>query len=601
MNKDIIEILKKNNIEVIEEPNFNNETEKILFLNKIEKIIQKEIKIHCLNQDIKDIIIELDLNEENLLKLQKINFEDFKEIILKTTENERQIRIYKNFLKFIRTELNLEICEKKLTDKSLFETEKKDKGQKEDKEEKKNDENCFTDISIYEKKQKFDINADTEEKAKKFNVDLISDYRQMGKKNTVNDFILYFNKRLQYFTKLLENRINADNVMRISALKDKWESNIVVTVIGLVSEITETKNGHMMITIEDRGGQVKCFINKKKIDPKSDVFDKDFKEKIDNLCLDEGIGIVGKVGKELIWTDEILIPSPPNNNSLKKTEEGGYVVCISDLHIGSKVFVEEAFYKFTDWLNGKTNNDMLNRVAKQVKYVVIAGDIIEGIGIYPDQGKDVRIMSTESQYNEAASILSLIPKDKCIIMIPGNHDTNRLSEPQTKLPYEKAYALYNMENTLMLSNPSIVNLFGNDTSGGLNFFLYHGGSIFYYADKIQHLREKGGAKAPEEVIKYLLEKRHLAPSHGSTLYIPDSQNDPLVIKKMPDFFVTGHTHKMSVANYKGCTILSCGCWTEMSDYQEKMGMFPDIGKCILINTHTRKPQIINFYKEKEEE
>ena len=66
---------------------------------------------------------------------------------------------------------------------------------------------------------------------------------------------------------------------------------------------------------------------------------------------------------------------------------------------------------------------------------------------------------------------------------------------------------------------------------------------------------------------------------------------------MPDFFITGHTHKLSLANYKGCTIVSCGCWVEMSDYQEKMGMFPDIGKCVIVNTMTRKPQIINFYTE----
>ena len=84
-----------------------------------------------------------------------------------------------------------------------------------------------------------------------------------------------------------------------------------------------------------------------------------------------------------------------------------------------------------------------------------------------------------------------------------------------------------MPNVLMLSNPAIIKLFQDDPIGGLDFFLYHGGSIFYYADKIRELREKGGAKVPEEVVAYLLEKRHLAPSHGSTLYIPDNQTDPL--------------------------------------------------------------------------
>jgi len=69
-----------------------------------------------------------------------------------------------------------------------------------------------------------------------------------------------------------------------------------------------------------------------------------------------------------------------------------------------------------------------------------------------------------------------------------------------------------------------------------------------------------------------------------------------VIERMPDFFITGHTHKLDISNYKGCTIASCGCWVEMSDYQEKMGMYPDIGKCILINMKTRKPHILNFYQ-----
>ncbi|MFW5704809.1 MAG: metallophosphoesterase, partial [Nanoarchaeota archaeon] len=277
------------------------------------------------------------------------------------------------------------------------------------------------------------------------------------------------------------------------------------------------------------------------------------------------------------------------------------VVCMSDLHFGAKVFVDEAFERFLDWINGRTNSDKLNRIASKVKYILIPGDIIEGIGIYPGQGADSRVLSAELQYHEAARYLSQIPEDKCIIIIPGNHDTNRISEPQPKLPYHKAYPLYNMPNVMMMSNPSEVLLFENDPSGGLTFYQYHGGSIFYYADNIQHLRQSGGAKTPEKVIKYLLEKRHLAPSHGATLYVPDNKSDPLVIKKMPDFFLTGHTHKMSLDNYKGCTIISCGCWVEMSDYQEKMGMFPDIGKVVLVNTKTRKPNILNFYKEEKVE
>ena len=80
------------------------------------------------------------------------------------------------------------------------------------------------------------------------------------------DFTLFFNRRLEYFTKLLRARasIDIDTVMRISQLKDFFETNTSVTIIGLISDIKETKNGHYMISIEDKSGEIKCFVNKDK-------------------------------------------------------------------------------------------------------------------------------------------------------------------------------------------------------------------------------------------------------------------------------------------------------------------------------------------------
>ena len=578
MSEDIANVLSKKNIELLEEVKIESNNFKINFLNKFENLQKNGLKIDFLNYDLINIFNDIEINEKNLNKLVKTNWDDFKQAFKFKDESKRKKRIYDNFIYFLKVELNLIIPEKPLTEKSLI-------------NEKKVDEENFYKINseIFNIKENFNIEKDQLEKIEKYDVDIKFDYNEPSHKLTVQDFTLYFNKRLQYFTDLLKSRINMENVMLISRLKDLYETNTEVSIIGLVSEINQTKNGHYMITLEDKSGQIKCFINKDK---------EELVERIGLLCLDEGIGISGKIGKEIIWTDDIVIPSPPNSAELKRTDDEHYVAFISDIHFGAKEFVDEAFQKLVDFMNGETNNDELNEISKKIKYVVLAGDIIDGIGIYPNQGKDSRILSTEMQYHEASRWLSQFPDDKCLIIIPGNHDTNRLSEPQPKIPYEKAYSLYNMKNTVMLSNPSIINLFNNDPSGGLEFYLYHGGSIFYYADKIQSLRDKGGAKVPEEVIKFLLEKRHLAPSHGSTLYIPDSKNDPLVIRKMPDFFIVGHTHKLSLANYKGCTIVSCGCWVEMSEYQEKMGMYPDIGKCTIINTKTRKPRIINFYREK---
>ena len=538
----------------IEEVNIkkNFEKERLIKSYKIiNDLFNNEVKINYINDEIVDILSSINLDENNydveIEKLKVINWEEFKKL---EKFKIKKPKIYNNFVLFVKKELGL--IEK-------------------------------IENSLFNKREKFNIELKNKEVAKKFNVDIVFDYNKEPKKLSVNDFILYFNRRLDYFYGLLKNRVNIERVIKISKLVD-FPKNEVVDIIGLVNEIRETKKGYIL-EIQDKTGGIKCFVNKE---------NQELMNIISNLCYDEGVAIKGRNGDNIIWVEDIIIPTLSNFQENKFYDKDVYSIFISDTHFGSKVFIDDAFQKFLDFLNSNTNDEKLNLIAKKVKYVFIAGDVIEGIGIYPDQGKDVRIMSTELQYHEAARWLSQIPEDKCIIIIPGNHDTCRLSEPQLKISYDKAYPIYNMPNTIILSNPSIVNILRNETFPGFEIYLYHGGSLFYYGSENQKLREKGGVKNPNEVVKFLLEKRHLAPSHGSTLYYPDLESDPLVIKKLPDFFVLGHTHKLDVSKYKNTFIFSCGCWVEMSDYQEKQGMYPDPARAILVNLKTKKVNILKF-------
>ena len=553
----------------------------IQLMQVLDVLSSENISVPKLTDELSEILLEITLSQKILDVLRSINWEEFVRLSSKREKSGRTKRMYEQFIEFLKMELDL-LEENDPRQKSLIEVE----------ENLEKDVPKFLEKTLFLEKKHFNIKSDVVEKCRKFGVDVISNYDEPSQNRSVHDFMLYFNHRLNYFTQLLTNRVNLENIMRISQLKEFFGTNSDVTIIGLISDISQTKNGHYMITLEDKTGSVKCFVNKGK---------KPLVMQTENLCLDEGIAVVGKIGNDIVWIDDFVTPSPPSSLETKKTFGEHYIGFLSDIHFGANVFVEEAFSRFIDFINGKVTKNDLHKVAEKIDYILIAGDIVEGMGIYPDQGKDAKYISSNLQYHEAARWLSQIPSRICLIIIPGNHDSCRLSEPQPQIPYEKAYALYNMPNVIMLSNPCNVSLYGEDESGGLSCYMYHGGSFFYYAGMIRHLREKGGAKVPEEVVKFLLEKRHIAPSHGSTLYIPDSQRDPLVIKKMPDVFVTGHTHKLSITNYKGCSIFSCGCWVEMSDYQEKMGMFPDIGKFPILNTRTRKASILNFYTEKYKE
>ncbi|NQU79379.1 DNA polymerase II small subunit, partial [Candidatus Woesearchaeota archaeon] len=97
-----------------------------------------------------------------------------------------------------------------------------------------------------------------------------------------------------------------------------------------------------------------------------------------------------------------------------------------------------------------------------------------------------------------------------------------------------------------------------------------------------------------------MQRRHLAPTHKSTLYLPDTDKDSLVIDKIPDFFVTGHIHRVAASNYRNITMLSCSCWLEKTEFQEKLGLHPQPGRAILVNLQTRKVKILKFYDDKDE-
>lgn len=101
-------------------------------------------------------------------------------------------------------------------------------------------------------------------------------------------------------------------------------------------------------------------------------------------------------------------------------------------------------------------------------------------------------------------------------------------------------------------------------------------------------------------MKFLLQKRHLAPTHTSNRYVPDADADPLIINKIPDFFITGHIHRVSVSNYKNVTLINASCWTGITEDQEKRGLENQPAKVPIINLKTREVKVINFLKSESE-
>ena len=398
-----------------------------------------------------------------------------------------------------------------------------------------------------------------------------------SKKLEVKDFITYFRKRFLRMRNILQQRSELNNLVSINKISGNRQG---ISLIGMVSDKKVTKNKNIIFEIEDLTGKIKVLVNKNK---------QELYEKAEDIPLDAVVGFKGSGSREIFFVNDLFFPESVLPER-KKAEKEEYALFIGDLHFGSKRFLQESFMKFIDYLNGKVPN---TPEVEKIKYLFIVGDIVTGVGNYPNQEQDLEIKDLEEQFSKLAALLGQIRRDIQIILCPGNHDGVRLMEPQPLLDEKYAWPLYNLKNVVLVTNPSQVNIGKTVNFPGFNILLYHGFSFPSYANDIPSLIQKKAMDSPEEIMKYLLKHRHLAPTHSSVQYFP-SQEDFLFIDEIPDLFISGHTHKSGITYHNNILIISVSCWEAMTPYQEKFGNTPDHCKVPLFNLKTRAIKILDF-------
>ena len=415
-------------------------------------------------------------------------------------------------------------------------------------------------------------------------IKIINSYREEPKKRESQDFAEHFVIRYKGLEKILKQHQELKNTISINKLTNKKEKE-ALAIIGIVSSKQTTKNGNILLVLEDPTGQIKVLINKNKPSLFNEAKD---------IVLDEVIGVVGVNVGDFIFANNIIHPDTPTNKELKKADKESYIIFLSDLHVGSSKFLPDDFEKFLKWINNGLGNEGQRRIAKNIECIFIAGDLVDGVGIYPGQEKELIIKDIYDQYKECAKLLKQIPNRIPLIICPGNHDALRISEPQPPLSKDFAKPLYELNNTIMVSNPSLININSSNNFSGFDVLMYHGYSFDYFVAEVDSLRNQGGYDRPDLIMKFLLKRRHLAPTHLSTLYTPDTKKDALLIEKVPDFFLSGHIHKSATSNYRNTTLICGSCWQGKTLFQEKVGHNPEPSRVPIVNLQTRDIKVLKF-------
>ncbi|MBS3068769.1 DNA-directed DNA polymerase II small subunit [Candidatus Micrarchaeota archaeon] len=401
-------------------------------------------------------------------------------------------------------------------------------------------------------------------------VKVVQDEDVSGKsrcRGTMDDFVSYFRNRFERMRSLLRTRTTTNPFVKTTNLKrNLFQKGVLV---AMVIEKRITKKGDMVIEVEDDEGQALVFVSAK---------EKCFKD-AKGLLNDDVVAFEGKITETFLIAEGIMWPDLPVLKERSYAKNDVAIVYLSDLHIGSKFFLEKEFLRFVSWLKGNEGNEQL---AGKVKYIEIAGDIVDGIGVYPSQEKELVVRDIFKQYDMFARLMEEIPDYITIIASPGNHDAVRRAEPQPQLPSD----ILKESRVLSVGSPSRLDI------EGMRHLVYHGTSLDSIISGICGL----SYSKPEEPMLELLKRRHLSPVYGSNPIVPEGR-DYMVINDEPDVVHMGHIHKNGSMLYRGTLLLNSGTFQARTEFQIRMGHVPSPCIVPILEAQSGKLTHISFKAE----
>jgi DNA polymerase II small subunit len=403
----------------------------------------------------------------------------------------------------------------------------------------------------------------------------------------VEGYAALFRSRFEKTMRILAQRPDSKRISKVSAIKqnvrtgkqvERAKNNIhgvasSIIVAGLLMS-KRTKKNELELAIDDHTGILTVA-----------AMVEDAKKQASALALDQMVMLELENGKGRpgLTVKNVMMPDIPEHLPNKSKSEA-YTVLISDLHVGSKYFMKREFLRFLDWLSSSSSSSN-DEIVKKIKFICVGGDLIDGIGIFPNQDRELLEMDAAKQMSHAAQLLAKVPKHIKVLVIPGNHDLGRRALPQPAIPRKDlGEQLYGLENCLMLGNPAFVEL------NGVKVLMYHGQSL----DDIIATTPGLSYSRPAEAMKVLLKARHLAPIYGERTPIAPEQEDVMVITEVPDIFHSGHVHILDVQNYRGTLIVNSGAWQSQTKYQQTMGIMPTPSMAVVVNLATLQPFVYDF-------
>ena len=204
----------------------------------------------------------------------------------------------------------------------------------------------------------------------------------------VEGYAALFRSRFEKSMRILSQRPESMRISKIASVKQSYRTGNSkpvkrgekslhggpgsTVVAGLLMSRRTKKNG-IEIAVDDYTGILTVT-----------AVAEDAKRQATALALDQMVmlELENSKGAPGLTVKSVMTPDIPDHLPNRSKSEA-YAVLISDLHVGSKYFMEKEFVCFLDWLS--SDDDLV----RKIKFLCIGGDVIDGIGIFPNQDKEL--------------------------------------------------------------------------------------------------------------------------------------------------------------------------------------------------------------------
>ena len=392
-------------------------------------------------------------------------------------------------------------------------------------------------------------------------------------KGAINEFQAYFRSRYEKLKRIFEERIRG--LMDLKSLLKLREGQEAYAAVMLF-ERRESERA-IFLTVDDPTAEATIIVPK--------TGNEKLFHAAERLLPDSIFAVkVCKRGESFI-AREILLPDVPSSGSQESWPSGDVNIClISDLHVGSKKFRRDLFERFLDWINRTRDAEV-----KRIRFLVIAGDLVDGVGVYPNQHNELEITSITQQFEEVAKLIAEIPPDIKVIIAPGNHEPIQRALPQPPLSDEYRMVLEKSGRDLIfVGNPAWLRI------GNRLLLVYHGQGLDDVIQLIPGLSHSNLEEKIGELLEIMLKHRHLCPVYGESTPILPLKEDLLIIDKIPSILHVGHVHVAHAGTYRGIRLINTGTWQEQTNYQRSMGLNPTVGVAAVIDLRDLSIRIKQF-------